>query len=271
MSEQFEHASHRRLRWLAAFLLGLMLHAGAIYAALERPRVEEQDDDMAGPIAIELAAIAVAPPSEKLDLPIGPRADESQASAPTPTKAEVAKAEDAPNLTTTPYEPDDPDLRFSKHSIEKKADDTPVGDKTTEAVESPPVSSSTPVTETTAPPPSDAPPAPSLAAPQAGLSEADRKALERWQRKVVLHLAKFKRYPAGARSARIEGDVTVTFTINRFGQVTTRAVGSGSGSDVLDAAALAILDSAGSLPPPPGNIPGDAFDLSLPVEYRVKG
>lgn len=86
---------------------------------------DEQEEDIAGPIAIELAPLPVSPPAEKLDLPVGPRAEETQASTATPMKAETAKEEEAPNLTSTPYEPDDPDLRFSKQVLKKEAEETP--------------------------------------------------------------------------------------------------------------------------------------------------
>lgn len=270
MTETFEHALHRRLRWLCAFLVGVMLHAGVIYAALERPVIDEEAEDLAGPIAIELAPIAVAPPAEKLDLPIGPRADESQASTPAPTKAEVAKEEEAPNLTTTPYEPDDPDLRFAKQNIKKDVEDAPQEDKTTEKVETAALPSATPVPETTAPPPVDAAPAPVAAAPRAGLSDSDKLTIERWQRKLVVHLNKFKRYPAAARERRIEGDVVVTFSIDRQGRVTARSIAHPSGASVLDEAALSILERSGLLPPPPSQIAGATVELTLPIEYRVK-
>lgn len=270
MTEQFESRSVRLRRWVLAFAAGLMLHTGVILAALAPTHEQDADDDLAGPIAIELAPLPVSPPSEKLDLPLGPRAEESPASTPTPTKSEVAKEEEAPNLTKTPYEPDDPDLRFSKQALKKEVTEAPQDDKTTEKVETQQAAMSMPVPETTAPPPSSLPPADTAAAPQAGLSEAQRVSLERWQRRIVVHLNKFKRYPAEARAARIEGDVALTFTIDRFGRITQRALAGASGSSSLDRAALDILERASTLPPPPNEIAGASFDLTLPIEYRVK-
>ncbi len=270
MMHQFEPRFARIRRWLLAFTAGLLVHIGAIFAALHQPPPEETEEDMAGPIAVELAPMPVSPPAENLDLPIGPRAEETQASTATPMKSETAKEEEAPNLTSTPYEPDDPDLKFSKQVVKKEAEESPNDDKTTEKVETKQAAASTAVPETTAPPPSNAPPAPVAAAPQAGLDKSQRIALERWQRKLVVHLNKFKRYPPEARAARKEGDVIISFMIDRFGRVIQQGVATGSGVASLDAAALAILERAGPLPAPPNEIDGNSFSLSLPIEYRVK-
>lgn len=271
MIHRFESRFARYRRWMLAFTAGLLVHIGGILAALHQPAEEELEENIAGPIAIELAPLAVSPPAENLNLPIGPRAEETPASTATPIKAETAKEEEAPNLTTTPYEPDDPDLKFSKQVLKKEdSKETPNDDKTTEKVETQQAVSAAPVPETTAPPPSRGPPAPVAAAPQAGLDKSLRIAIERWQRKVVVHLNRFKRYPRQARASRAEGDVIIAFTLDRFGRVTARSIISGSGVRMLDDAALAILERAGPLPAPPNEMSGNSFDLSLPIEYRVK-
>lgn len=271
MMHDFETRMVRGRRWLLAFVAGLVVHAGVIFAALHQPTEEEHEQDISGPIAIDLAPLPVSPQVANLDLPVGPRAEETPASTATPMKAETGKEEEAPNLTTTPYEPDDPDLKFSKQVLKKEdATDVPKDEKTTEKVETAQAASSTPVTESTAPPPSNAPPAPVAAAPQAGLDKTQRISLDRWQRKVVVHLNKFKRYPAEARAAGKEGDVTIFFTIDRYGRVTASGLLAGSGVAALDVAALSILERAGPLPAPPNELAGSSFNLSLPIEYRVK-
>ncbi|MFN3868386.1 MAG: energy transducer TonB, partial [Hyphomicrobiaceae bacterium] len=124
--------------------------------------------------------------------------------------------------------------------------------------------------EATAPPPTTAAAAQNAVAQQIGITESQRKAIERWQRQVVVHLSKFKRYPVEARAKRIEGDATISFAIDRFGRITRRDVVARSGSQVLDSAALAVLERAGNLPPPPAEVSGDTFDLVLPIEFRIK-
>ncbi len=267
----FEDRSAGIRRRLLAFTLGLMLHAGAIYAALApSDQPIEEFDDASGPIAIELAPMAVAPPSEKLDLPVGPRAEETPPAPLTPQKTEVAKAEEAPALPTTPYEPDDPELRMAKPNPVRNDNEQVTDDTAVEKVEQPSVAPAMAVPETTAPPPADAPPAPVAAAQQIGMSESDKKIVARWQRQVVVHLNQFKRYPADARRRRDQGDVHLAFTIDRSGRVMARDLRSGSGSASLDAAALELLERAAPLPQPPPQIAGAAVELSLPVEYRMK-
>ncbi|MGE0857151.1 MAG: energy transducer TonB, partial [Hyphomicrobiaceae bacterium] len=97
-----------------------------------------------------------------------------------------------------------------------------------------------------------------------------RIAIEQWQRKVVVHLNKYKRYPPEARAARKEGDVTINFTMDRYGRIVANAIRSSSGEASLDRAALAMLERAGPLPAPPREMADDTFELTLPVEYRVK-
>ncbi|MEQ1711068.1 MAG: hypothetical protein ABL908_06670 [Hyphomicrobium sp.] len=113
------------------------------------------------------------------------RADETPPAPLAPQKTEVAMAEKAPVLPTTPYESDDPDLRMAKPSPlrddrEKITDDTAV-----EKVEQQSVAPAMAVPETTA--------------PQIGMSDSDKKIVARWQRQVVVHLNQFKRYPPDAR------------------------------------------------------------------------
>lgn len=258
-------------RRLLAFACGTLLHAGAIYAALA-PREQPIDelDDASGPIAIELAPMAVAPPPEKLDLPVGPRAEETPPAPLTPQKTEVAKAEEAPVLPATPYEPDDPELRMAKPNPLRDDSEKVTDDIAVEKVEQQSIAPATAVPESTAPPPVDAPPAPAAAAPQAGMSESDKKIIARWQRQVVVHLNQFKRYPPDARRRHDQGDVQLAFTIDRSGRVMTRSIRGASGSVALDEAALELLERAAPLPPPPPQIAGASVELSLPVEYRMK-
>ncbi|MEZ5852433.1 MAG: TonB family protein [Hyphomicrobiaceae bacterium] len=271
MSFAFESSVLSVGRSVLALVCGLLIHGVAVVAMLQAAPIDEQPDDVSGPIAIELAPLPVAPPVPQRDLPAGPLAQESQQSPPvTPTQAEVAKAEEAPPLPTTPYEPDDPDLQMAKASPKKDNEETPTNDKTTEAIQSPPTPPSTLVRETTAPPPMALPPAPVAAAPEAGLSEKDRRTIARWQRQLVMHLNRFKRYPPAARGKGVQGDVRLTFRIDRSGAVLGARVATASGSPLLDTAALRILVEAGGLPPPPPQVPGDDIELTLPIQYRMK-
>lgn len=257
-------------RWTVAFAVGVMLHAGALFAALYQPYFEYENDDMSGPIAVELAPLPVSPQFEAIDAPLGPRTDEVQAAPDMPDKTEAAKAEDTPALPATPYEPDDPELRMAKLTIKKEQTVAPTEDKTTDKAEQPPAHAATAVPETMAPPSSGTTPGVISAAPLAGLTKTETATLERWQRKIVVHLNKFKRYPSEARRGRIEGDVTVSFAVDGYGRIVSSAIVASSGTASLDKAAIETLERAGILPPPPMELSGKTIELSLPIQYRIK-
>ena len=89
-----------------------------------------------------------------------------------------------------------------------------------------------------------------------------------WEKALVSHLNRFKRYPDQARGAR-QGEVRVSFTIDRPGGSRARVVGS-SGSPSLDEEALAVLQRASPLPAPPAQLPGASFDWTMPIQFKIK-
>lgn len=108
-------------------------------------------------------------------------------------------------------------------------------------------------------------PASAPAAPPAGVaavSGAWRGALSTW-------LQSRKRYPDEARRQAAEGQVTVRFTIARDGQVTDAQIARGSGSDVLDRAALAIFRD-GRAPPFPPDMPQPEITTTVTIRYRLE-
>src|SRR5262252_8926775 len=97
---------------------------------------------------------------------------------------------------------------------------------------------------TTAPPPSEAKPADAAAAPAPGLSAIPSKAQANWQRSLVAHINRYKRYPAEARAHKVEGIVSVEFTLDRSGQILSSRVAQSSGSPILDEEAVALIRRA---------------------------
>jgi TonB family protein len=95
------------------------------------------------------------------------------------------------------------------------------------------------------------------------------KAQACWQRELVTHVATSKRYPAEARAQNIQGNVLLQFTVSRAGQLVEAHVVQSSGSTLLDAEALAILQRALPLPPPPPETPGDSFVFRLPIHFKI--
>jgi protein TonB len=107
-------------------------------------------------------------------------------------------------------------------------------------------------------------------APSPGSAAAAARAKAAWERSLVSHLNRFKRYPDAARARRNEGDVAVQFTIDRAGGVIASRIIRSSGSPALDEEALAVLQRANPLPAPPGHVNGSTFDLTLPIQFRIR-
>ncbi|MEG3150981.1 TonB family protein [Sphingomonas sp. ZT3P38] len=114
------------------------------------------------------------------------------------------------------------------------------------------------VPETTAPK--------SVAAPTA--TRLSNDARSNWERLILAHLERFRRYPARARAARQQGTVYVRFRMNRSGMVLSSAIVKRSGSFDLDQAALDTLKHAQPMPAIPADMP-DEVELSVPVEYHL--
>ena len=112
--------------------------------------------------------------------------------------------------------------------------------------------------------------APRIAAPMIGLSARDARTKAQWQREVVAHLGRFKRYPAAARDRSEAGEITLKLVLDRSGRVADAGIVRGSGSSRLDAAALEMATRADPLPPPPEQIPGERIELLVPVRFQLK-
>ena len=62
----------------------------------------------------------------------------------------------------------------------------------------------------------------------------------------------------------------VQFTIDRMGSLIASRVVRSSGSSALDEEALAVLQRASPLPAPPAQVAGATFDLTLPIQFRIR-
>lgn len=89
-----------------------------------------------------------------------------------------------------------------------------------------------------------------------------------YRQRLEAHLARFRIYPANARSAGHQGTVTVHFSMTREGQVLDGWIETSSGISDLDAEALAAILRAQPLPAFPTEWPG-RLNVSLPVAFRL--
>ncbi|MDP2355671.1 MAG: energy transducer TonB [Beijerinckiaceae bacterium] len=103
-------------------------------------------------------------------------------------------------------------------------------------------------------------------APNTGASVASSAATASWRSSMVSHLNRYKRYPAGATRT---GVASVSFTIDRSGNVTGSRLVSSTGDASLDAEALSLPRRASPLPAPPqGFGVGRTITLTVPIRFN---
>lgn len=261
--EILEPSWRRWRRWLGAGVLVASLHVGGAAAALWQWPEDDFDDEPEGAMLLELAPMAVATREELQNLALGPMSEDSM---PTPPVEEVKemRPEELPPVEEAPLAPN-PEVAFEKitpvEEIEEKEEEKPQ-----EAVQAQLVAASV----AAAPPPIEAQTVGDKpAAPHQGSSRRPNQAQLTWQKALHLHLNKHKRYPGEARNRRVQGVVTVAFSIEPSGAVTNKRILKGSGSSLLDAEALEMLTRASPLPAPPEPRTG-AMNLSLPIQFNIR-
>lgn len=83
---------------------------------------------------------------------------------------------------------------------------------------------------------------------------------------VAAHLARFKQYPADARSSGKTGTAAVTFTVGGNGGVASVSLARSSGVPSIDQEVVAMVRRASPFPPPPGGRPQS---FTVPVGFRL--
>ncbi|MFD1330633.1 energy transducer TonB [Methylopila musalis] len=86
-----------------------------------------------------------------------------------------------------------------------------------------------------------------------------------WRARLMAHLERRKRYPAGAKSRRERGVAYVRFTIDDSGAVLSTSLARSSGFPELDAEVVALVRRASPLPAPP---PGVQKTVTAPVRFE---
>ena len=255
----------RAIRWAGAAVLVIALHASGTLALLHWQ--EDDSPDVPGSIAIELAPVTAAPAVTPADIAPGPAMQEEAPAPEARKKTEETVAEETPPLEPAPLAPE-PAVQLPEPHPDKnekpreKADEKVAHEEDSRQANADPT--------TTAPPPSEAKPSNAAAAPAPGLSAIAEKAQANWQKSLVAHINRYKRYPTGARARKVEGIVSVEFTLDRSGQILSSRVAHSSGSAVLDEEAVALLRRAAPLPPPPQEVPSQGVSLVLPIRFQMR-
>jgi periplasmic protein TonB len=256
-----EQKPSRRL-WILAAVGALALHIGGAALAIAHLRTDDVDEPLGAP-AIEIGLEMMSPHLEPTDLPPGPDADASVASpALAEQKAEVKETELPKDV---PTETEDPDRAVTPDDQKKpKEDDAKLAAVQTSA------STESVAAEATATPSSEAiQQGPSSVAPAQGTGESARRMRATWQKELIAHLDKHKRYPA-SRSQK-SAEIVVSFALDRMGHVLSTSIVKGSGDAAFDEAALAMVRKSDPVPQPPPIVADEGLSFTLPVIFRIKG
>jgi protein TonB len=250
----------RRL-WAFAAAAALALHLGCGALAIAHLREAENDSDI-GANAIEIGLEFAAVHREVTDLPPGPDTDASVASpALAEQQAEVKETELPKDIPTEPEEADR--LVTPNESNKPREEDTKIAAVQTQA------STESVASEATATPSSEAiPEGPRSVAPALGSGDTARRARVTWQKQLVAHLDKHKRYPP--QRVQKSAEIMVSFALDRMGRVLSSTIVKGSGDPAFDQAALAMLKRADPVPQPPPLVADEGLNFTLPVIFRVK-
>jgi protein TonB len=255
------------MRWFAAAVLVVAAHIGGTVLALIHWRGPEPVDAAAGAMLVEMLA-APAVPVDSPDVAHGPQIEEAMLSPRPAQTTERSVPEEQPKLEPAPLVPQ-PEVALPMERPPEA--EPPKEEEAKDEVKEPvaPQESAAPLTM--APPKVEPTEEPVRAAPAPGqASERVKRAEASWQKALVSHLNRFKRYPDAARARGSQGSVLVEFTIDRSGKVVASRVLRHSGSSFLDEEAIAVLRRASPLPSPPAEITGELFPLTLPIQFRIK-
>ena len=256
-----EQKPSRRL-WILAAIAALALHVGGAALAFTHLRSNDIDDSLGAP-AIEIGLEMMSPHLQATDLPPGPDTDASVASpALAEQKAEIMETELPKDV---PTETEDPDRAVAPNDSNKPKEDEPkiAAAPTAASVESV-------AAEATATPSTEAiQEGPRSVAPAQGTGESARRMRATWQKELVAHLDRHKRYPA-QRSEK-SAEILVGFALDRMGHVLSSSIVKGSGDAAFDAAALAMVRRSDPVPAPPPLVADEGLNFTLPVIFRVKG
>ncbi|MES1155773.1 MAG: energy transducer TonB, partial [Pseudorhodoplanes sp.] len=84
---------------------------------------------------------------------------------------------------------------------------------------------------------------------------------------VAAHLARYKQFPAEARSRGDQGTTTVTFSLSGSGSVTSVRLVRGSGVSSIDRETTAMVQRASPFPAPPS---GRGMSFTVPVSFHLR-
>ena len=232
-------------RWGACFALAVAFHAAG--AAALFARWTEDSNLVGGPpvVMVDLAPVAVSP-NTLIDAAPAPALQQEAEPEPEPEKP-IEKIELPPDPQAEPVVAMPP-----PKPIEKPKEKKPKQKHASLAA------APTKTEQQGARP----------AAPMPGASSRNSDALPSWKTQLVAKLERAKRYPSEARGD--QGTAQLAFSVDRQGGVHNARITRSSGSSVLDHEALALVQRAQPLPPPPPEVQGAQIPIVVPIRYNAR-
>jgi protein TonB len=96
---------------------------------------------------------------------------------------------------------------------------------------------------------------------------AQTNTVEAWK-KIVIQLGKKREFPPGAKGQG--GTAKIKFVIDRQGKLISRELVKSTGSELLDAAALRMVERAEPFPEAPAEVSDDGLKFSVPVIFAAR-
>ena len=252
--------SSRRI-WMLGTAVATAIHLGCAALALANLQPNDMDTSL-GAQALEVGLEMTSPRLEATELPPGPDTDASVATpAVAEQKAEV-KETDLPQAV--PNETEEADRVVTENESKKPKEE----EIEKSAVQSTASTESVAAEATAMPTNEAAQEAPRSVAPAQGSGESAQRVRATWQKELVAHLDKHKRYPSHRLVRTTE--ITVAFVLDRLGHVLSTAIVKGSGNLAFDEAALDMVRRSDPVPQPPALVADEGLSFTLPVNFRVK-
>lgn len=247
--------------WLYAAIGAFALHAGGVALAVTSFSGDDPDEAL-GAAGLEIGLELTAPRAEPTDLPPGPDTEASAASPPVVQQKEVLKQTDLPQ--DKPVESEDPDRVVSDNNSKNPTEDDPkvAAKQSVQSTESV-------AAEATAMPTSEVAQQSERSVTLAqGTGDSKQRVRTTWQKELVAHLDRHKRYPSDRSQTNAE--IIVNFVIDRTGHILSSSIVKGSGDPSFDAAALSMLQRSDPVPQPPPVLADEGLSFTLPVVFRAK-
>jgi periplasmic protein TonB len=268
-------------RWGGALATILALHAGAGLSGFIVWNHTEPPTPPPAAIMLELMPAPAAPPAPQVTAPPEPTP---------PPEPEIDLTQLLPPIPELPLTPPDiptPEVVLPKPEPEKKKVEAPKPEKPKEKPKKEKVEKPKPKPKPDSEPEvvqkptqqtvqqqaakAAAPVQPSVtpAAPAAADVARVANAKATWEGLLQAHLQKFQKYPRSAQRRNVEGTAWIRFRMDREGNVLSYSIDRTSEHEVLDEAALSMLERAQPLPALPDDVPGSSIEITVPTNFNI--